>query len=761
MVKSEFSERGVVPDDIYRAQVDAMFVDFRSVWIGAVAAGLATLGVSFESADVIFAVIGCLLAVVGFARCFLMVMYQRKKVSERGIAAARRWELMYVLGAALYVSLLGIGCVWAFAQGDAYSRLSSLAVIAFFLIGIPGRNFASNLLVDVLLPLSSGLIFLSLALAGGYYWCLFILVVIPSFITMRRISFRLRGVYLDALLKARDVSLLADRFDTALNNIPHGIAMLDSEWNVLVINKTLKELLFISVISTESVIPLEDLLGNCVKSGAISADDLPNILRSLKTLRDGGSIDELLLHTKAERTLDLTLQPMSNGGAVLLFEDVTERMITQARLNELARFDPLTGLPNRTEFHERAENAILEKHSGFECAIMFIDLDQFKQVNDTLGHAVGDRLLRSVADRLTATMPSSDIIARFGGDEFVAFHRCPAGDAEIASLARRLIEEISHPYEIGDHQIAIGASIGIATAKDVIDLESLQRNADLALYQAKVEGRNTWRFFEAELEIKAQSRRNLELDLRSAFEKNEFELHFQPIYNIKRKQFVSCEALIRWKHPVRGRVSPAFFVPVAEEMGLIVKLDNWVLRAACRACVAWPEDIRVAVNISAVHFRDTQLVETVKEALSEFGVAPHRLEIELTETALLQNIQTTRSVLNDLRQLGVRISLDDFGTGYSSLSYLNALPFNKLKIDRSFLAGLEPDSRSMRLLKGITSLSADLGLMVVMEGVETQEQYTLVADYTAVDEIQGYFFSKPLAHQDISELFRSKRLHAA
>ncbi len=762
MAKSEFSERGVVvPDDIYRAQVDAMFVDFRSVWIGAVAAGLATLAAGFESADVIFAAIGCLLAIVGFARCFLMVMYQRKQVSEQGIAAARRWERMYVLGAAVYVSLLGIGCVWAFAQGDGYSRLSSLAVLAFFLIGIPGRNFASNLLVDVLLPLSSGLIFLSLALAGGYYWCLFILVVIPSFITMRRISFRLRGVYLEALLQARDVRVLADRFDTALNNIPHGLAMLDSDWNVLVLNQSLKELLSIPSVFANANISLEALLNECVKIGAISPDELPNVLQGLGVLRTGGSIDELLLQTKAERTLDLTLQPMSNGGAVLLFEDVTERKITQARLNELARFDPLTGLPNRTEFRERAESALLERQTSVECAIMFIDLDQFKQVNDTLGHGVGDRLLRAVADRLTATMPVSDIVARFGGDEFVAFHRCPGGDAEIASLARRLIEEISNPYEIGDHQITVGASIGIATAKDSIDLESLQRNADLALYQAKVEGRNTWRFFEAELEIKAQARRNLELDLRSAFDRNEFELYFQPIYNIKRKQFVSCEALIRWKHPVRGWISPAVFVPVAEEMGLIVKLDNWVLRAACRACVALPEDIRVAVNISAVHFRDMQLVEAVNEALSEFGVAPHRLEIELTETALLHNIQITRSVLNELRQLGVRISLDDFGTGYSSLSYLNALPFNKLKIDRSFLAGLEPDSRSLRLLKGITSLSADLGLMVVMEGVETQEQYTLVAEYTAVDEIQGFFFSKPLPHRDILELFRSKRLHAA
>jgi predicted signal transduction protein with EAL and GGDEF domain len=357
---------------------------------------------------------------------------------------------------------------------------------------------------------------------------------------------------------------------------------------------------------------------------------------------------------------------------------------------------------------------------------------------------------------------SADLVARFGGDEFVVLLRAVSDRGHVAGIARAIIEQLSKPYQIGAHQIGIGASIGIAIASEnCLDIGSLLRNADMALYQAKAEGRNTWRFFEAELEIKAQSRRNLELDLRRALGENEFELHFQPIYNLAKKRFSSCEALIRWNHPTRGRVPPTVFVPVAEEMGLILELDDWVLRNACSACAAWPTDVRVAVNISALHFRDRQVVESVKAALGESQLAPHRLEIELTETALLQNIQMTRSVLNELRQTGVRISLDDFGTGYSSLSYLNSLPFNKIKIDRSFLRGLERESRALKLLNGITRLSADLGLLVVMEGVETEEEFKLITGHTAVDEIQGFLLSRPAPMNEISAMFNERELSAA
>jgi diguanylate cyclase (GGDEF)-like protein len=754
---------GEVPEDIYRAQVDAMFCDFRSLWIGALAAGLMTLCVSFESSNAEFAIIAVALMLVGLLRCFAMSIYHRSDATIRGARALRTWEVLYVAGAALHVGLLGAFCILSFAKGgDSFAQVTSLTGTAFFLVGIPGRNFASNLLVNVLLLIAGVLMFTALSVAGGYYWFLGFLVVLPSFLAMRKISFRLRGVYLDALLRARDVSVLADRFDTALNNMPHGLAMRDEDGRVVVTNQRLLDLLKLRPGSSDTKGTIEELLRRSGEAGGVCKDEIIEVINGLDLRTGGEAFEELLLQTTNGRRLSLTLQPMSNGGAVVLFEDVTERKVAQARINELARFDPLTGLPNRTEFHERAECQLSSMAPSASRAMMFVDLDQFKQVNDTLGHSVGDKLLRAVAERMLSMTSSADLVARFGGDEFVVLLRAVSDRGHVAGIARAIIEQLSKPYQIGAHQIGIGASIGIAIASEnCLDIGSLLRNADMALYQAKAEGRNTWRFFEAELEIKAQSRRNLELDLRRALGENEFELHFQPIYNLAKKRFSSCEALIRWNHPTRGRVPPTVFVPVAEEMGLILELDDWVLRNACSACAAWPTDVRVAVNISALHFRDRQVVESVKAALGESQLAPHRLEIELTETALLQNIQMTRSVLNELRQTGVRISLDDFGTGYSSLSYLNSLPFNKIKIDRSFLRGLERESRALKLLNGITRLSADLGLLVVMEGVETEEEFKLITDHTAVDEIQGYLLSRPAAKNEISAMFDARELSAA
>jgi diguanylate cyclase (GGDEF)-like protein len=752
-----------VPEDIYRAQVEAMFSDFHSVWIGAFAGALATLVVSFECANVDFALISLSMAVLGLLRCALMSAYIRRRPFIVGRKAQRRWEILYVIGASGYVGLLGLASILSFtAAGDEFARILNLTGLAFFLMGIPGRNFASNLLVNVLLAVSSISIFSALGLGGRYYWLLGLLVVLPSFVAMRRISIRLRGVYLDALVKARYVSVLVDRFDTALNNMPYGLAMLDAAGGVVVTNQRLADLLKLGGNVKEKNTTLDKLLRQSAEAGCVLENEINGVLSGLQIRSTGKAFEELLLHTTNGRTLNLTLQPMANGGAVVLFEDVTERKITQARINELARFDPLTGLPNRTEFRELAEGVLGSMPPSLPCAVMFVDLDHFKQVNDTLGHAVGDKLLGAVAERLLFATSQGDLVARFGGDEFVVLLKDVTDRAYVAGVARGIIEKLSNPYQIGDHLIGSGASIGIALASpDCADIGSLLRNADMALYQSKAEGRGTWRFFELEMEVKAQSRRNLEFDLRRALDNDEFELYFQPIYNLEKKRFSGCEALIRWNHPTRGRVPPAVFVPVAEEMGLILRLDEWVLKSACKACATWPSDTRVAVNVSALHFRDRQVVEAVKAALDASQLTPHRLEVELTETALLQNIQKTRAVLTELRQLGVRISLDDFGTGYSSLSYLSSLPFNKIKIDRSFLQGLERDGRALRLLSGISRLSADLGMLVVMEGVETEDELSLITGYTAVDEIQGYLFSKPIPMREIFELFSERKLSAA
>jgi diguanylate cyclase (GGDEF)-like protein len=443
---------------------------------------------------------------------------------------------------------------------------------------------------------------------------------------------------------------------------------------------------------------------------------------------------------------------MESGGMVVLVEDITEQKIAEAKINYLARFDALTGLPNRTVLLDRMERALSEWRPDNMCAIHVVDLDQFKQVNDTLGHTRGDMLLKAVAARLQGAARDADVVARFGGDEFVVLQASITSIDQGEALAQRVLNAVGGIYDLDGHKVAITASIGIAVAKSRIDTDQFLRNADMALYRAKSEGRGTWRWFEAKLEATAQARRTLEFDLRNALESEEFDLHYQPIFNLKTKRIMACEALLRWPHRERGMVSPAEFIPVAEEMGLIVEIGNQALYKACLECGQWPGDTTVAVNLSSIQFDRSNVPALVRETLAATNLPPHRLEIEITESTLLRNTRSTRADLHQLAEFGVKISLDDFGTAYSSLSYLHRFPFHKVKIDQSFLQGLCDDERKGTLLRGMTRLSAQLGLRVVVEGVETQEQLELLAGEDSIDEVQGFLLCRPLPAADLRRL---------
>jgi len=395
------------------------------------------------------------------------------------------------------------------------------------------------------------------------------------------------------------------------------------------------------------------------------------------------------------------------------------------------------------------------------CAVLFVDLDQFKQVNDTLGHSSGDILLTKVADRLRDIVRESDLIARLGGDEFVVLQSPLAGSDDAAALARQIIESLSAPYDIDGNEVVIGASIGIALAPDDgTQTGLLLKNADMALYRAKSDGRGAWRFFEPEMDAKANARRKLEVDLRNALANGIFEVHYQPLLNLKTGRISTCEALLRWPHAERGMIPPAEFIPVAEEMGLIVEIGSYVLHKACLEATKWPSHVSVAVNLSAIQFRRGSVVRAVREALAATGLAATRLEVEITESVLLQDTEATRVTLSQIRDLGVTISLDDFGIGYSSLSYLHSFPFDKIKIDRSFLLGLENSARSRTLLHGVARLSAELGLSVVVEGIETEDQLALIRDDVHIDEAQGFLFSRPIPARQIRELLRGTSVRA-
>jgi diguanylate cyclase (GGDEF)-like protein/PAS domain S-box-containing protein len=453
--------------------------------------------------------------------------------------------------------------------------------------------------------------------------------------------------------------------------------------------------------------------------------------------------------------IDIMLSPVSSGAGELVLavvRDVTDRRLAEAKISHMALHDALTNLPNRTFFHEQMGQFFLQLGRGQTFALLCLDLDHFKSVNDTLGHPFGDMLLRQVGERLRGCVRESDSVARMGGDEFAILQASIAKPSDLTLLATRLIEVISVPYELDGHQIVVGASIGIAIAPmDAGDSDQLLKNADLALYRAKADGRNTYRFFEPEMDARMQARRALDIDLRRALVNGEFELYYQPIINVEANAVIACEALLRWHHPVRGMISPTEFIPLAEETGIIVPLGEWVLRQACAEVASWKTKVKVAVNLSPMQFKSKNLVEVVVSALAASGLPGSRLELEITESVLLHENDVTLATLHQLRGLGVSISMDDFGTGYSSLSYLRRFPFDKIKIDRSFIQGISGQDDSFAIVRAVAAIGRSLKMTTTAEGVETREQFERVKN-EGCTEVQGYFFSSPKPAAEIVKL---------
>jgi diguanylate cyclase (GGDEF)-like protein len=442
-------------------------------------------------------------------------------------------------------------------------------------------------------------------------------------------------------------------------------------------------------------------------------------------------------------------RPLTSTGVVI---DVSGRIEAEQKLAHAARHDSLTGLPNRALFRDRMDAALARALRGDKFALLCLDLDRFKEVNDTLGHPVGDGLLIEVAARLRAQLRDTDTLARLGGDEFAIIQSDLETASDSVALARRLIECVSAPYDIDGHHLVVGVSVGIAVApEDGAQYEDLLKAADMALYRAKADGRGCWRWFEPEMNARMQMRRTVEVDLRRALERNEFELRYQPIVETRSRRITSFEALVRWRHPERGLILPDAFIPLCEEIGLIAPLGAFVLREACVQAALWPEPIGVAVNISPVQLVSRKLVETVERALTGSGLAPQRLEIEITETAMLQNTETTLAILRDLKKLGVRIAMDDFGTGYSSLSSLQSFPFDKVKIDRSFTRGLDQSRQNDAIVTAVINLCDGLGMCATAEGVETESQFDSLRR-RGCREAQGYLFSRPCASEDVPAL---------
>lgn len=745
-----------LPPEFYIPLVDSLYKEGRTLFLGFGMVVGSVLVTYWKTGKPSLLVCALALAAVAGVRTLEMRAYARVHSAIRNSADARRWEHRYVVGSATTMLLLGSWCFLSVAQTfDPFAQLVSFSMTIAYSVGISGRNFGSSRLVTALIWCTAAPMIAALLLHGDIYRWVFAGLLIPFFLAVKFISDRLRRTLLDAVIATRDVTLLANRFDTALNNMPHGLCMFDADRHIVVANQKLNGQLDLPADLQLKQLGPRQLIARCVEFGALSDAEAREVARALETRLSGNDGSDFFAELRSGRTLEFTVQPMENGGMVLLVQDITERKLAEAKINHLARFDPLTGLPNRMILRNRMEDMLARCDTGDRCAVHFIDLDQFKQVNDTLGHPRGDMLLQAVANRLRATVESTDVVARFGGDEFVVLQSTANDSDATALLANKILKSLGASYEIDGKEVAISASIGIAFApKDGNEADQLLKKADMALYRAKAESRDTWRFFKPDMEARAQARRRLELDLRNAVEANTFEMYYQPILDLKTRRILACEALLRWPHPERGMISPAEFVPVAEEMGIITEIDKRVLRTACLECRQWPRETRVAVNLSPIQFCRTNIPLLVRDTLAAVGLPPHRLEIEITETTLLTDSVRCQTALHQLQAMGVSISLDDFGTKYSNLSYLHNFPLHKVKIDQSFVKDLATNSRMLTLLRGVARMSGDLGLRLVVEGVETDEQLQLISAVESIDEVQGYLFAPPLPASAIRQLLR-------
>ena len=539
--------------------------------------------------------------------------------------------------------------------------------------------------------------------------------------------------------------------DAAVNNMPQGLLMFDASERLVVCNDRYIEMYGLSREIVKPGCSVPELLRYRVASGQLTIDP-DEYRRELKIKLSKGESERGVMSLVDGRDMLITHTPMHGGGWVATHEDITERRLAEAKIAHMALHDALTDLPNRHLFNKQLASRFSQLGRGEKIALLCLDLDRFKDVNDTLGHPFGDKLLIQVAERLRGCVRQSDSVARLGGDEFAILQGGLSDLGETASLAERIIEAISAPFNLAGHQALIGISIGIAVGPvDATDTDQLLIASDSALYRAKADGRGTYRFFESAMDQRIQARRGLELDLRRALTEDEFVLHYQPLVNLRTRQICGFEALICWNHPKRGMLSPADFVSFAEETGMIVPIGAWAIQSACDEAAKWPSGIRVAVNLSPVQFRTSGLYKTVSDALSRSGLAADCLELEITESTLLPNQESTLETLRRSRDRGIRIALDDFGTGHSSLSYLRNFPFDRIKIDRSFVHDLLTKKDSRAVIRALVQLAGGLGLKTTAEGVETEEELEYLKR-AGCTEGQGFLFGKPQPAKNVPSM---------
>lgn len=736
----------------YSLLVDSLFSSPGSIIPGGIA-GILTPFLCWLSTGLgIFVTLTWVVAIVVMLRIMTVVAYKRRDHSKDSLAQTRRWDRDYFLGATAFSAVLGYSCYLALTiTEEPAAHVTSVASTIALASGYVARNagrprFVAVQLLTFCVPMAFGLIDATNVYYHyiGYFAFLYVAANVAITNSLHRNLLALsdattQSEALAAALHSQNLTL-----DAALNTMIHGLAMFDRELKLAVSNEPHQRFFGLPETLALPGTPLTAIGRFLVERQVITTEQLADLQGALVTAQIKEQATSREITTGSGNVLVVTLAPALEGSVLMLTEDATERKATEARIERMARFDELTGLANRFEYNANILDAFARlERTGESFALLYVDLDGFKQVNDSLGHDIGDRVLVETASRLRAAIRANDVLARFGGDEFLLILPS-ANHAMVTAIAQRMIDTMARAFQIDSKTVFVTASVGIAMAPhDGATAADLLRHADTALYKAKNAGRNMLMFFNPTMAEEMLERHELEVELRKACADGSLELAYQPIIDLKTQAVVSREALMRWRHPERGMISAAVFIPIAEQSGLIANMGEWALRQACRDATAWDPEISVSVNISALQLREPhRIVETVKDALLTTGLSSHRLTLEITESTLIEDSKMTLSVITQLRALGVSFALDDFGTGYSSLSYLSTYPFAQVKIDQSFIRDIQTSEASKAIIESVCHIARRLHMNVVAEGVETEQQRVAV-QLLGAQRAQGYLFGRP------------------
>lgn len=739
-----------VPTDVYLSFVSSLFGNRQTLFTGMIVHILTYAAVYAKSGDIFYVYLTIVFVAVCIYRVYWFHRFDSADKERLTHAQIGMWETLYLYGGIATTTILGIGSGYSIlVLRDPFSELACISVTLASMVSVVGRNYGSTKAVNfqtlsACVPMMIGFI-----LVWDPYMAVLAVLLVPFLLTTRMMANGVREFLYKNVIASREISLIAERFDTALNNMPHGLFMLDRSNRIQVVNRKACELLHLGDQARLKDCDLDVVLRYGARHIFVDGSLPALIQRQLAQLVDG-TLSRALIQFSDDLFLEFTASRRPSGVVVLIFEDVTARIRAERRILHMVRFDPLTGLPNREYFIDLVQENLGARKASGTVGFMVLDIDEFKHVNDTKGHVAGDRLLGKIAAHIKDTAGSKAIVGRLMGDQFVLFFPNVEDRADLDVQIRALHGALRGNYELDGTNFRITFSAGyVILGSDEFRIEEWQIKADLALFETKFRDKGGCTSFEQEMDARYVERQKLKIDLREAVEGHALHVAYQPMYRPDGGRIECCEALSRWTHPEKGAIPPNIFIQIAEEMGIVSDITRFMIHQACHDCATWPDYMAVSVNLSVHDLRNDNIITVIKEALELSGLNPTRLHLEVTESCLMEELSTVRTILSNLRNRGITIAIDDFGTGFSSLSYLDTLPVDIVKIDRSFVRNIGEDARRFKLLRGTVNLSRELGLKIVIEGVETQDQLALLNKYRCADLIQGYVFSMPVPSASI------------